>query len=86
MHVVIVGTGKVIYNNLIFGSLDAAKNYLRMREPTIKFKEFTPDPKHVGFKKILCAWNESTFGRKFFFLSLELHHSAKDQVPKDENS
>ena len=79
MHVVIVGTGKVIYHNLIFGSLDAAKNYLRMREPKLKFNEFTPNPKHVGFKKILCAWRESAFGKSFYFLSLELHHSAKEQ-------
>jgi hypothetical protein len=86
MHVVIVGTGKVIYHNLIFGSLEAAKNYLRMRESKLKFREFTPDPKHVGFKKILCAWSEPAFGRKYFFLSLELHHSAKEQTTEDEHS
>lgn len=86
MHVVIVATGKVIYNNLIFGSLEAAKNYLRMREPKLKFREFTPNPKHVGFKKILCAWSEPAFGRKYFFLSLDLHHSAKEQTPEDEHS
>jgi hypothetical protein len=86
MHVVIVGTGKLIYNNLIFGSLEAAKNYLRMREPKLKFTEFTPEPKHVGFKRVLCAWREPAFGRKYYFLSLDLHHSAKDQISEDGHS
>lgn len=72
--IVIQGPGGMIYHNLIFGDLDVAKNYLRMRESHTKFQEFTPAVTVIGFKKIRLAWKDS-YGRKYFFLRLNLHHS-----------